>query len=297
MSTTTDDPDRTDSQSSPTDDTAVQSAPDRAELAARAELLAEENARLRDEYARATRTTYRRTARWLAVVGALAVLGGFLFPDGRAVLFALGGTGLFGGILTAYLTPGRFVAADVGECVYAAAATNVAALIDDLALRDERLYLPGSEGASVRLFVPQRAEYELPDDRSGPIVTRAAERGLVLEPTGGRLFAEFERTLGEPLPAEPSAAATTLADAVVEQFELARRAEPAVDADDGRLTVAIDSSAFGDVDRVDHPVASFLAVGVAEALDRPIELAVDAGETPDEWLVTCRWDHVDERTE
>ncbi|WP_222920204.1 hypothetical protein [Natrinema sp. SYSU A 869] len=290
MTQSTDDLDRTDSRLSQSDDAAAGSSSDRDEAAARAELLAEENARLRAEYARAMRGTYRRTARWLAVVGVLAALGGGLFSDGRNVLFALGATGLFGAILTYYLTPGRFVAADVGDCVYAAAATNAQALADELALRDERLYLPGTGASSIRLFVPQRAEYTLPDDRSGPISTRSAERGLVLAPTGGRLLAEFERTLDEPLPAEPTAAATRLADGLVEQFELATSADPAVDADDGRATIAVESSAFGDVDRFDHPVASFLAAGFADALDQSIELEVDPGEERTEWLITCRWE-------
>lgn len=236
------------------------------------------------------RATYRRTARWLVVVGAIAALGGLLFPDGREVLFALGGTGLFGAILTRYLTPGQFVAADVGERVYAATATNASALVDELGLRDERLYLPGNGSPSPRLFVPRRAEYALPDDRSGPIVTRSAERGLLLEPTGGELFESFERTLDGSLATDPAAAATQLADGVVEQFELARGAEPSVDADEGRVTVAIESSAFGDVDRFDHPIASFFAVGLAESLDRPIELEVDPGDGRTEWLVTCRWE-------
>ncbi|WP_226482538.1 hypothetical protein [Natrinema amylolyticum] len=290
MTQSTDDPDRTDSRPPQRDDAAAESTPDRAEAAARAELLAEENARLRAEYARSMRGMYRRTARWLAVVGAVAVLGGGLFPDGRNVLFALGATGLFGAILTYYLTPGRFVAADVGDCVYAAAATNAQALADELALRDDRLYLPGTGASSVRLFVPQRAEYELPDDRLSPVSTGSADRGLVLEPTGSRLLAEFERTLDESLSAEPTAAATRLADGLVEQFELATSADPAVDADDGRATIAVESSAFGDVDRFDHPVASFLAAGLADALDRPVELEVDSGAERTEWLITCRWE-------
>ncbi|PCR92185.1 hypothetical protein [Natrinema ejinorense] len=289
MTRNTADSERTDSRPSQSDD-AARASPDRTEAAAKADRLAEENAHLRAEYARAMRGTYRRTARWLAVVGAVAVLGGGLFHHGRTVLFALGATGLFGAILTYYLTPGRFVAATVGDCVYAAAATNAQALVDDLALEDDRLYLPGTDPSSIRLFVPQRADSDPPTDAAGPFVTRPAERGLVLEPTGGRLLAAFERTLDGPLPAEPTAAATRLADGLVEQFELATEADPAVDPDDGRATVAVRSAAFGDVDRIDHPVASFLAAGFADALERPIELEVEPAEDRPEWLITCRWE-------
>lgn len=272
------------------DSSVAQANRDRSALEARNELLAEENSRLRNEYARARQATYRRTAIWLAVVGAIAVSAGLLFPDARRILFTLGAIGLFSGILTYFITPGQFVAADVGERVYAASAANWAALIDELGLEREYLYLPSTGRSPAQLFVPQRTAYTIPEDRRRLVATRGDEQGLVLEPTGTGLFEEFERTLAEPLPTESAALATQFADGLVEQFELVKSAEPDVDPDGGRITVAIRGSAYGDVDRFDHPVASFLAVGFAEGLDRPIELTVEASEGRTDWVVTCRWE-------
>ena len=264
------------------------------ELAARAELLAAENRRLREEYARARRSRYRRTALGLGIVGVIAVAAGLIFPAGREVLLVLGATGVFGAVLTYYLSPGRFVAADVGERVYAALATNQAALADELGLQDDRVYLPGNESDAPQLFVPQRIEYDLPTDRSRPIVTDGRERGLILEPTGGSLLTEFKQaTPSEPASA-PAPLAAQLTDSLVEQFELARSAEPDVDPAEGRATVAITGSAFGDVNRFDHPIASLLAAGFATGLDRPVRLNVDPAGDRTDWLVTCRWD-VDDR--
>lgn len=282
--------DRMDSHSTETDEPPTRPSSSRDELGPEAKRLAEENQRLRNEYARARQTAYRRTALWLVLIGLVAVGGGLLFSNGRQILFALGGTGLFGGLLTYYLTPSRFVPADVGRQVYTASATNMTALADELALRDEYLYLPGSDSTPPRLFVPQQTEYDLPDPQAGPIVTSAPDRGLVLEPTGRSLLEEVERALDGPLPAEPTAIATQLADGIVTQLSLANRATPEIDPDGGRATVAIESSTFGDVDQFDHPVASFLAVGFAKGLDRPVELQVDAGSAGSEWLVTCRWE-------
>lgn len=263
------------------------------ELAGRAELLAEENSRLRREYTRARRSQYRNTAVGLATLGLLAGIGGLLFTESRDVLFVLAATGLFGGLLTYYLTPGQFVAAETGERVYAGLAANHDAIATDLGLREDRLYLPGGNRSQIKLFIPRHREYDLPSLDAGPIVTEVSSRGLLLEATGDGLFREFERGLTGTLAGNPTALATQLADGLVEQLELARSADPEVDHGSGRLTVAITDSAFGDVDRFDHPIASFFAVGLARGLDQPISLEVDPGDARADWLVTCRWE-VDE---
>ncbi|MHC3439739.1 hypothetical protein ACYJ1Y_17015 [Natrialbaceae archaeon A-gly3] len=259
------------------------------DLAARIELLSEENERLRAEYARARRSRYRKTALGLATLGALAGLGGLLFAANRDVLFVLAATGLFGALLTYYLTPGQFVAAEVGERVYAKLAKNHEALTADLGLEDERVYLPADDLERVALFVPQHQEYDYPDIDTGPIITDEHSRGLVLETTGEGLFREFKQGLTGELATTPTPLATQLADGLVEQFELVKSADPDIDADNGRVTVALTESAFNDVDRFDHPAASFLAVGFAIGLERPVTLEVDRGDERADWLVTCRW--------
>lgn len=257
--------------------------------AARAELLAEENRRLRSEYARAQQSKYRRTAYGLGAVGSLAVLGGLLFTSGREVLFALGATGLFGAILTLYLTPGQFVTADVGERVYAAMAANEAALAEDLGLSDEQIYVPVSE-QTVRLYIPQRAEFEIPADSSGPLIVDDASRGLLLETTGSALFEEFSEVLTPGLATTESSLAPQLADGLVEQFELATAVDPDVDSEGDRVTFAVSDSAFGSLDRIDHPVVSFLAVGMATARERPVTVDVARGDERADWLVTCQFE-------
>ncbi|MFP9193533.1 hypothetical protein ACLI4Q_18085 [Natrialbaceae archaeon A-CW1-1] len=269
-------------------------ADDRLELVVQLEMLTEENRRLQEAYARSRRSQYRHTAFGLAILGIVAVIGGLLFPDGRDVLFALGGTGLFGGLLTYYLMPNRFVSADLSERMYATMATNYADIVDELGLRDERIYVPTGDSTLARLFVPQRVEYDLPEDFSRPIETAESQRGLVLVATGTGLFREFERTLDAELAPTPAVLGEQLSDGLVESLELARSANADVDVDveaaEGRATVAVSESALGPVDRFDHPIASFVATGFAIGLDQPITLEVAAGSTQEEWLVTCRWE-------
>ena len=267
-----------------------------ADLSAQLEVLTEENQRLREEYARARRTRYRRTALALAVVGIVGILGGLVLPASRTVLFALGGTGLFTAVLTYYLTPEQFISAAVGDGVYSALARTETALVDELGLQDEQVYVPTAGGTNehmARLFVPQQSAFDVPDqtalDSLFVVTVAENERGVAIHPTGEPLFREFERTLSEPLGDEPDLLATQLTDGLVEQFELARSATVEFDTEGGRLTVAIDDSAYGSVDRFDHPVMSFLGVGLAVGLDRPV--TVESVRTDDraEYLVACSW--------
>lgn len=251
--------------------------------------LAAENERLRRAYARTQRTAYRRTAAGLAGLGVLAVVGGLLLPSARTVLFALGATGLFGAILTVYLTPERFVVASVGEGVYGAMAENYSALAADLGLAETHHYVPIGDGDRVRLFVPQEGS-GVPDGDAlaAPLVVTDDARGLALEPTGASLVGSLAQSLPAGLASEPDELAAQLAEALVEQFELVRSADPDVDPDGNRVTVAVAGSAYGPVDRFDHPVASVLATGVARGLDRRVVCETDAaGE--DDARITVRW--------
>lgn len=267
-----------------------------AELRTQLEVLTEENEQLRESYIRAKQTQYRRTALGLGLIGLLAAAAGVLLPGARDVLFALGGIGLFGAVLTYYLTPERFVSADVGRDVYAALAGNEAALLEELGLSETRLYVPTESGDDpVRLFVPQHDAYSIPEDealRDTIVVTEPDDtRGVAFTPSGGPLFEAFEAARSGPAAETPEAIATQLTDALVEQFELVDSATPELDPEESRVTVAIDDTVYGTLARFDHPVASVIGVGLAAGLNTPVTLettAPDDGKS--EFLLTYRWD-------
>lgn len=280
----------------PVPEKATDRTEDREFLEARLELLAEENRRLRESHGRLRRTRHRRTALGLLVVGSVGLAGAVAFPDVRTVLVALGATGVFGGLLTWYLTPERFVAAAVGERTYAALAENEARLVAELGLRDDRLYVPLTDHPTRRavLFVPQAGEYGVPDAEaleSAFVLTEdPADRGVALYPTGGPLLAELLEGLPGGLAAEPVTICDQVADGLREGFELVDVVRTDVDAEAGRASVAVGGSAWGAVDRFDHPVASLVAVGLAVGLGAPVSLEVAATpEARQEYLVTARW--------
>lgn len=260
------------------------------DLRAEVDRLATENERLRNAYASSRRSAYRRSAAGLAIIGLVAVAGGLALPDARTVLFVLGAIGLFGAVLTTYLTPERFVAAAVGRAIYGALADNEAALAAELGLAEEYHYVPTGPARGVRLFVPQAGTdgTPAPPALEATLVATDDAVGLALDPSGADLLREFETSLAGGLADSPAALSTQLAEALTDQFELVESARPDVDAADGRATVAVAGSAYGRVDRFDHPVASVVASGLARGLDRPVTLDVTDGG--DEWLVTCRWE-------
>ena len=263
-------------------------------LRTRLAVLEEENTRLRNAYGQLRRTRYRRTALGLLALGALATLGGVVFADSRTVLFALGGTGLFAAVLTYYLTPEQFIAASVGEQVYAALAESRAEMTGELGLANVRVYVPLEDAGapSARLFVPQRDDHEIGDVDRAFVTGDGRRRGLTFRPTGEGLYDEFRRALPGSPDSQPTELAEQLADAIVEQFELATAVRTEVDAAAGVAVFEITDSAFGRVDRFDHPISSLAAVGLAIGLDRPIE--VETAPTDDEYrgdyLLTCRWE-------
>ncbi|WP_123538123.1 hypothetical protein [Halosimplex salinum] len=267
------------------------------------ETLREENERLRAEYARAKQSQYRRSAATLAAIGVLALLAGVVVADARTVLFALGGTGVFLGVLTYFLTPERFISASVGEAVYASFAENESKAIAELGLESEWVYVPRTDSdretsaksvTDVRLFVPQHAEYDVPadDELSNRFVVadNGRRRGIALQPTAADLYTAFEQAVtGEP-DEDPAAVMAQLGDALVEQFELVGSVDSEVDSAAGHASVRVDGSALGRLDRVDHPVTSLLGVGLATVSGRSVSVEVaPADDAGTEYVVSCSW--------
>lgn len=289
------------------------SAPQDAEHRAELEQLQAENRRLRRAYAATQQTRYRRTALGLYALGGLSIAAAVAFPDARSVLVALGATGLFAGLLTYYLTPERFVAANVSDRIATAHATTLQALVVALGLQETAVYLPltgdvdaAGQPADVLLFVPQAAAYTLPSSPTPGLVTPDEQRGrgLLAVPTGGTLLREFDRTLDQPLADDPARLAEQLADGLTDQLELAEsvQTETTTLTDTETLELSPDSPLHTDTGEttrlvvhvedptidpgpLDGPYTSFVAAGVAHALETPVEVA----DRPDPDAATVRF--------
>ena len=280
------------------DDTSDSPSETDQDLAAQLELLAAENNRLRELLAASQRTQYRDTALALGAVGVVCIIGGFVAPTAETVLFALGGVGIFGGVLTYFLTPTQFISADIGEQVYTSAAVTYEQLCSMLGLSDRRLYVPAEQtDASPTqaqappgwLFVPQDPDTAPPEPSalSLGLIVSESHRGLAVRPTGSGLFSSFYTTLTEPVGTTPSVLCEQLSDALVEDFELVESVDYDLDRTDGRISMTFTNPLYGDGTRFDHPVVSFVATGVATGLQTPVDITVTEA---DPLSVTCRWE-------
>jgi len=282
----------TDDRTGPTDaDT------ERGDAEQRIRQLEAENKRLREEYVRTQQSRNRLTAGALLGVGLIGLAIGILFPAERTVFFALGTTGVFGAILTYFLSPQKVVPAAVGRSMYDTISDTGSAIRDELGLTAESVYCPvestdSDRHAPVRLFVPQSTDYEIPSDEDFRSTFVAPDdhrrRGVALTPSAGRLLTEFERAASS-VSGQPETLATQLCDALVEQFELARSAEVELDVEGQRVTVRVEGCAYPSVSGFDHPVPSLIGCGFAHGLGEPVTVETEPADSDAASLVTCRW--------
>lgn len=161
----------------------------------------------------------------------------------------------------------------------------------------------------------------------------ASEQGIATVPVGGLLLDEFTRALTGEMAREPAALGEQLGEAITDQFELAATVDTEValtsettvsnetnDANEstgsdataaptesesvsetatdpvpaGRLTVVGTEPVFATAHAYDHPIGSFVASGIAVALDRPVELQVDEDPASDVYQATISWDEATE---
>lgn len=263
------------------------------ELQAEIAALQEENRRLRREYARSRQRQYRRTAIGLGIVGMVAIVASVLFPAQQTLLLALGGTGVFGAILTYYLTPEQFVPVSISEEIDRGRTATLSQIRENLDLTDKQVFVPTPEQEySTRVFLPQRDVYQLPaaETLSSVFVTGANrdQRGLSLVPAGEYLYAEFTKTVNEMPAEEPVPAVGQLADAAVEVFELADQVSVDTVENESRIIVEGTNVAYGELNQPEHPVVSLLGVGLARAIDQPIEVVIEDAEA-DDGVISLRW--------
>jgi hypothetical protein len=247
-----------------------------AALETRNQQLEAENERLRS--VTGPRVSYRAAAILLILVSVAAVGGTVVYPESRDVLIGIAGTGAFGAILLGMLVQEWLLSASVGRALYDTLWENERRIASRLGVSEASRYVPTNrEPLGVRLYLSRSLDDPIPpsDALGSTVVTVDGRYTLLLEPTGREFVAILERTNGE-LPEDLRTAAVVLREAIVEQFELAVGVE-VVDlevagrSERNRLRVRVWGSVLGDATRLDHPIRSFIGVGLAKVVEQPVE--------------------------
>lgn len=255
----------------------------RSDLEKRIGALEERNRELRVENERlrsvtGPRVTYRQGAVLFTLVSAAAVAGTVLYPESRDVLIAVAGVGVFGAVLFGILVQEWLLSASISRALYDTLWRNERRIASRLRVDEASRYVPsGVDSIGVRLYLSRSFDDPIPSGASldSTVLTVDDRYTLLLEPTGKELVDVFERTNGA-LPDDIQAAAVTLREAVVQEFDLAVGAEIAdlrlsTDGGQNRLRVRVWGSVLGDATRLDHPIRSFIGVGLARLVEAPIE--------------------------
>lgn len=235
----------------------------------------------------------RRSIGWAVAFALLGVGGSVLAsmelvpPETQGVVAALGGAGVFLSLLTLALAQTGHP--DREAAIFDRLASNYERAASDLGLADLDYYVPTGGDPPVRLFRPRETNTPIPsvDKLSATFVGRREAGGLLglaLDPSGLALLPEAS----DDLPAEARTLTGQLCGALVDRMEVVEIARPNVDVDTGRATVAFRGTAWGPIERFDHPVRSFVGVGLALGLDRPVQTEVI--ETADgEFRIRYTW--------
>lgn len=220
-------------------------------------------------------------AAWIAsqagtvgVAGVSITADNFIPSEAQDVVFALGGTALLTSLLT-YLLATTAVPASVAETTYTTLSANFRALASDTGYRETRTYVPSKDGYDVHLLVTKGE-----DGAANP----GSRDGLYVEPSGASMF----RDLGEEaVRGDAGMALDALAEAAVHRFELAEKASG--ETEDGGATLHVTGSAYGSPGGFNHPLTSFVAVGIASHLGEEVRVSdVRKGDGTD-YAVVYRW--------
>lgn len=239
-----------------------------------------------------------------AGMGAVATIGGITVPSSRAVLVALAGIFFFAGAAVYFLVPTGSLRTTIDQRIHATLLANEEDLIRECDLQDLSVYVPRVTDESVEtepqawLFVPRYADYEVPhvEALNSLFVDTISEQeqGISLRPTGDALYIEFESLLEGSVSESIDTLVSQLVDGIVGGLELADDIVVDIEADDNRVVFDISGSEYDLHDQFDHPLQSFLGMGLATGLGHPVVAETTATDSARfEYRVSCRWEQIE----
>lgn len=205
----------------------------------------------------------------------------------QAVFFALSGTGLFISVLILFITPEDAVSARLFEHVYRSYAQMGTQTIGDTQLNTYTYVPQAADGGypGVRLSVAAHQ-----DDTSLPLSEiNAISHETSFSPVGELLFDDFRNQLRGDFASAPNEIAAQLSDALINDWKIAENVVWACE-EDGRCTFGIYDPVCEPITQFDHPLVSFLGVGLTKGLGIPVRVKPHDGDDYVDYVVSCTWE-------
>jgi hypothetical protein len=204
--------------------------------------------------------------------------------SGMSMLIMLAGIAVIAlAILLYYLSPARFLRAEVADALALSGVANIEKLLASLLIEARGVYLPSAQAGSTRLFVPISGEPDLsglPPATGRLFVTPGAGAGgIMLEPPGYRLLA-YMREIGATFTDE--GIENEVKDALENSLELAGRVTVRREGDEvlvslgdlanAGMCAAVRKENPGICTQTGCPVCSLVACMIAEGTGRMVRI-------------------------
>ena len=239
------------------------------------------------------RLTSKRSCLALGLFGTISILLGIVFTAGRSVLLVVGSTSVFVAILVPVISPKRVISPVVARSVYDALAETRTSFTVESGHPYEQIYVPGVHDDRIRLFIPQHTDEKDSSYTAGQFTGTLEDEGRhgqLLQPSADGLFNEFDRALAGEVSNTPETLVAQIDEGLVQLFELVERTDVHFDPAENNLMFGIAGSVLGPIDRIDHPVVSFIGVCMARGMECPVTVKPESiDEKHCDYLVTCTW--------
>jgi hypothetical protein len=204
--------------------------------------------------------------------------------SGMSMLLLLAGVAVIAlAILLYFLSPARFLRAEVADALTLSGAANLEKLLSSLLIEARGIYIPAAQAGTTKLFIPVSGEPDLsvlPPATGGIFVTPGkGAGGIMLEPPGYRLLA-YVRDIGATFTDE--GLENEMKDALENSLELAGRVAVRREGDDVLVTMgdlandgmcaAIRKESPGTCTQTGCPVCSLVACMIAEGSGRMVRI-------------------------
>jgi hypothetical protein len=185
-------------------------------------------------------------------------------------------------ILLYFLSPARFLRAEVADALGLSGMANIEKLLASLMIEARGVYVPAAQAGSTRLFIPIYGEQDLaglPVTGSLFVTPGAGAGGVMLEPPGYRLLS-YVREIGATFTGE--GLENEMKDALENSLELAGRVTVRVEGDEvlvsmgdlanAGMCATVRKESPGICTQTGCPVCSLVACMIAEGTGRMVRI-------------------------